>query len=68
MEKKGMYLSLDLLAERRGKELCSLGTGDGATRALFSSGSIKKYPAIEDCTFGLRSKFPAYKGWKDSEE
>ncbi len=63
--KREAYLSLEELAKRRGQELQRLGMSDGSVHTLFSSGSTRIQAAMAGSTFGLRSKFPAFKGWKN---
>lgn len=68
MEKREIYRSLNSLAKQKVEALCSLGTGDGTMRALFSSDATDTYVGLKSCTFGLRPKFPAFKGWKGFDE
>lgn len=68
MDGKEMQLSLDSLAKLGTENLCSIGAKDGTVHTLFSSDSTKNRNRIKDCTFGLRSKFPAFDEGESSEK
>lgn len=57
MKNSENYLSLDTLSKLRGNVLCSATAQDGSVHTLFSYASAH---GLDDCTFGMRPKFPAF--------
>lgn len=66
--KEQPILSLDTLVRLKGKELRSRGTEDGTTRALFSSGPKNALDGLKSYSFGLKPKYPPFKGWDDESK